>query len=122
MRLGSEGTKADPCRESCRFHQRNKGSQGTEGTAMKAGLTDNQILHRQYLASPGWAAKRQEALSYYGTTCAACGKHGTDVHHKTYIRWGGQELMRDLQVRCRGCHEALHAAHRGAGRRSRKKT
>jgi hypothetical protein len=24
MRLGSEGTKADPCRESCRFHQRNK--------------------------------------------------------------------------------------------------
>jgi len=24
MRLGSEGTKADPCRESCRFHQRTK--------------------------------------------------------------------------------------------------
>ena len=26
--LGSEGTKADPCRESCRFHQRNKVPEG----------------------------------------------------------------------------------------------
>ena len=71
-------------------------------------LTDRQILHRQYLQSPIWKTKRNEALAHYGCTCNRCGKYGTDVHHKTYERVGGNELLTDLEVLCRLCHDAHH--------------
>lgn len=83
-------------------------------------MTDNQIIHRQYLRSEVWKAKRIEALSHYGCKCSRCGQHGTDVHHKTYARVGGFELMADLEIMCRDCHEAHHAAERCA--QGRKKT
>lgn len=79
---------------------------------MSQQLTDNQLLHRQYLQSPIWKAKRQEALAHYGTICARCKEHGTDVHHKTYERVGGAELMEDLEVVCRECHDAHHRAEK----------
>lgn len=75
-------------------------------------MTDKQLIHRQYLESPVWKAKRQEALEHYGCICGRCNKHGTDVHHKTYERAGGGELMEDLEVLCRPCHEAHHRAER----------
>lgn len=75
-------------------------------------LTDNQLLHRQYLESPVWKEKRQQALDHYGCICARCKNYGTDVHHKTYERWGGDELMEDLEVLCRECHEAHHRAEK----------
>ena len=77
-------------------------------------LTNNQIIHRQYLKSAGWALKRTEALAHYGAICNRCGKHGTDVHHRTYERVGGGELMEDLEILCRSCHEAHHQAERCA--------
>lgn len=80
-------------------------------------LTDNQLIHRQYLRSPVWLAKRAEALAHYGPVCSRCTKHGTDVHHKTYVRVGGWELMDDLEVMCRGCHDAHHRAERAAKQR-----
>lgn len=75
-------------------------------------LTYNQTLHREYLKSPVWQAKRVEALSHYGSICNRCKEYGNDVHHKTYERWGGNELMQDLEVLCRGCHEAHHRVER----------
>ena len=83
-------------------------------------LSDRQIRHRQYLQSPVWKAKREEALAHYGCVCNRCHRHGTDVHHRTYKRVGGQERMEDLEVLCRECHEAHHAAERGS--KPRKKT
>lgn len=83
-------------------------------------ITDNQLIHRQYLCSEVWRAKRTEAISFYGATCSRCGQYGTDVHHKTYERVGGAELMSDLEIMCRGCHEAHHAAERSCGHRSKK--
>ncbi len=71
-------------------------------------LTNNQLLHRQYLQSPVWKVKRQEALIHYGCICNRCEKEGRDVHHRTYERVGGAELMEDLEVLCRPCHEAHH--------------
>lgn len=76
-------------------------------------------MHRQYLSSPAWAAKRKEALAYYGPVCSRCGGYGTDVHHRTYARVGGCEKMRDLGIMCRGCDQAHHAAERCSGRRKR---
>lgn len=77
-------------------------------------LTDRQLIHRQYLHSQVWANKRAEALQHYGAICARCGGFGSDVHHKTYDRVGGAELMSDLEVLCRDCHEAHHRAERCA--------
>lgn len=74
--------------------------------------TDNQLLHRQYIRSPAWNAKRLDALAHYGPTCSRCGEYGTDVHHRTYERVDGDELMEDLEILCRDCHEAHHQAER----------
>jgi len=83
-------------------------------------ITDNQLIHRQYLQSPAWRDKRLHALSYYGAICNRCGQHGTDVHHKTYVRVGGNERMQDLEVLCRACHEAHHQAERCSGKPKKK--
>lgn len=82
-------------------------------------LTDLQLLHREYLQSPVWKAKRLEALQHHGATCRRCGEPGNDVHHKTYARTGGSELMDDLEVLCRECHEAHHQFHRSCGNRKK---
>jgi len=83
--------------------------------------SDRQLLHRQYLQSPIWKEKRKKAIEFYGTICARCSRYGTDVHHKTYDRVGGDEQMEDLEVLCRECHEAHHRAER-ATKSCQKKT
>lgn len=86
-------------------------------------LTPNQILHRAYLQSPVWKVKRQEALTHYGCICGRCGEYGSDVHHKTYDRVGGNERLEDLEVLCRACHDAHHSVDRVVrkNRKSRKR-
>ena len=83
-------------------------------------LTVNQILHRQFIRSPLWKGIRHNALNFHGSKCAVCGKYATDVHHKNYDRFGGGELLSDLQVLCRGCHDAKHSAARCCGMRQRR--
>jgi len=75
-------------------------------------LTEKQLSHRAYLQSPLWKQIRKKALDKYGEVCFKCKERGTDVHHLTYERAGGNELIEDLQVLCRGCHEAIHAVER----------
>ena len=85
-------------------------------------LSHKQELYRSYLCSPVWQAKRIEALTHYGAICNRCREHGTDVHHKTYKRVGGNELMADLEILCRSCHEAHHRIEKAMRpRRSRRK-
>jgi len=73
-------------------------------------------MYRAYLATPVWKAKRLEALNHYGCKCMRCGEWGNDVHHKTYERVGGAELMEDFEILCRECHEAHHAVDKIARR------
>jgi 5-methylcytosine-specific restriction endonuclease McrA len=41
--------------------------------------------------------------------CRRCGKNaGTDVHHRTYDRFG-KEKLRDLELVCKTCHGKIHA-------------
>lgn len=80
-------------------------------------LTNNQVAHRQFISSPLWHQIRARAIETHGPNCNSCGGTGSDVHHKTYERFGGNELMSDLEVLCRDCHEAKHAASRHAGKR-----
>jgi hypothetical protein len=88
-------------------------------------MTYNQELHRIYLSSPLWKEIRQRVIRVRGRICQKCGNHGSDVHHLTYERWGGAELDSDLQILCRVCHEAIHAAERcsrQSGRRRGRKS
>ena len=75
-------------------------------------LTVNQEMYRAYLTTPLWSEKRRQALEYHGSICNRCGSHGTDVHHKTYARVGGNEIMDDFEILCRDCHEAHHRVER----------
>ena len=81
-------------------------------------LSFQQTKYRYYLQSDTWKSIRQKALEFYGTICCRCGEHGTDVHHKTYERVGGQELMEDLEVMCRSCHDAYHRVQRAYKKKS----
>lgn len=68
--------------------------------------------YNDYLQTDTWRIKRDAALAYYGRKCYLCGAAGDgvqiDVHHNTYERAGGGELMSDLTPLCREHHEMFH--------------
>ena len=60
------------------------------------------------MQSPKWFEKRAAALAFHGPACDTCGaSEYLHVHHLNYKRLGA-ELMSDLQVLCRPCHELVH--------------
>lgn len=62
-----------------------------------------------YLRSDHWKKKRLEKLKSVHFCCEQCHvpRFPLDVHHKTYIRKGEEELN-DLLALCRQCHELEH--------------
>src|SRR3990167_10700919 len=67
--------------------------------------------YQKYIHSKPWKRKRKEAFQHHGAYCRLCGR--TDrltVHHKTYERIGREE-MRDLEILCKGCHDARHGVY-----------
>lgn len=68
-------------------------------------------LYDEYLRSETWQLKRRERLSIDGKRCLGCGAtRNLHVHHRTYERFGGQELMSDLVSVCEKCHALIHKA------------
>ena len=64
--------------------------------------------HKSYLRTPEWRAVRKSALVAAGNVCSKCRRGGRlEVHHKTYARWGKEELD-DLLVLCHACHLKTH--------------
>lgn len=62
----------------------------------------------EFLKSPEWRETRRLALQRVGHRCQKCGAtKRLQVHHLTYLRRGAEDLD-DLEVLCRGCHEAEH--------------
>jgi HNH endonuclease len=48
--------------------------------------------------------------------CQGCGTTGKlHVHHRTYARFGGEELPRDLITVCEACHTLIHQFHQQSG-------
>lgn len=83
-------------------------SRTTRQSAPRDSSTSRKAHYAQYLASPGWRKRRNEALKLSGWQCSRCGvRKGLEVHHVTYERIGA-ELPEDLAVLCRGCHEGEH--------------
>ena len=73
------------------------------------GLTERQLEYREYLLSDHWAQFKARILNKRGPQCEQCGtaKGPIDVHHLTYERLG-QELVTDVEVLCRNCHQKRH--------------
>jgi len=75
----------------------------------REGFCTRRDCYLAYLQSDVWKKKRAQALTRADGKCEQCGDaQNLDVHHKTYIRVGGAELPRDLQVLCRSCHDTAH--------------
>lgn len=72
----------------------------------------------EYIRSPRWRAKRQQAFKFYGKKCYACRqrKRVMHVHHLTYARLG-HEQMSDLMVLCKECHDEVTKIYRRSRRR-----
>ena len=60
----------------------------------------------EYLKTKEWKARRNRALIKAGNRCQTYGRNNVplDVHHNSYERVGN-ELLEDLAVLCRCCHE-----------------
>ncbi len=74
----------------------------------RSGRQWTKATYHEYLKSAHWQAMKQKALKRAGNKCQVCAcTRSLDVHHNDYSRLGG-ELMTDLVVLCRGCHELFH--------------
>ena len=63
--------------------------------------------YHRYIRSRRWRRKARKIRVRDNWTCADCGEHGWEVHHRTYARLG-YELNADLVTLCRGCHQSRH--------------
>ena len=62
-----------------------------------------------YRATPEWQAKREEALRHYGGSCSECkATDGLEIHHLHYKTLGHEDVVKDLRVLCRDCHQKTH--------------
>jgi hypothetical protein len=62
----------------------------------------------EYLQTPEWRVLRNRALIRAGHSCTLCpSRKHLNVHHRTYER-RGHELLEDLIVLCRSCHQRHH--------------
>ena len=77
-------------------------------------LRNDAVQHKKYdefIKSGAWAEKKKLFRSTRDwPICFKCGAWDTpmDVHHLTYKRFGGAELMEDLEYVCRPCHNEIH--------------
>lgn len=68
------------------------------------------INYREYINSSEWKSFCAK-IRLDRRCCEACGSTTwLNVHHKTYERLGS-ELLSDVALLCRTCHEALHDFH-----------
>lgn len=64
--------------------------------------------YEEYLQTPVWRKTRGRALAAASWKCSKCSARiELQVHHLNYLRVGS-ELLTDLQVLCRACHEGAH--------------
>ena len=67
-----------------------------------------QMSLTDYLNTREWNVKRNRALIQAGNRCQLCeSTHRLEAHHRTYERLGN-ELLSDLVVLCRKCHQHYH--------------
>ncbi len=75
--------------------------------------------YEEYLRTPEWRARRQEALKRAQYRCQLCNTNQSplEVHHRTYERLGA-EVPEDLFVLCYSCHQWYHRKPDAPGRQA----
>ena len=74
------------------------------------------VSYSLFIVSAEWRQIRVRFWAKQGRFCAACGStENLHVHHKTYERLGGNELLTDLVGLCASCHGDVHDLHRAEG-------
>src|ERR1043165_4670367 len=87
-----------------RFHRRNGSHDMFRGRLEFLGFAD----YEEYLQSELWRQSKQRYYaSEYPKHCLICGSPDIELHHRTYVRMGNEELF-DLVPLCRKHHERLH--------------
>ncbi len=73
----------------------------------------------EFMLSVKWHAIREGAIERAGRKCERCGckPRVFNVHHLSYVRFGGEELPGDLQALCRRCHLNAHDLTRSGAKR-----
>lgn len=101
------GLFCGPCRVDDQIDQDEQ--RRAEMEALQARQKDLQKMsYADYLLTPEWRAVRGRKLSMANHRCELC--HDTEslnVHHRVYGR-RGRELLKDLVVLCRTCHQRHH--------------
>jgi 5-methylcytosine-specific restriction endonuclease McrA len=65
-------------------------------------------MHREYLETDQWKARRDERLKIDGHKCVDCGKPAQCVHHLHYQTWRHEDVAFDLVSLCNDCHYERH--------------
>ena len=80
-----------------------------ERLALHARRTElSRMRFEEYLKTPEWKTRRSRALIRAGNRCQVCtNTDRLEVHHRSYERFG-DELLEDLVVMCRKCHQHFH--------------
>lgn len=67
--------------------------------------------YNEHIASHVWQEKRALRLNIDQRMCQTCLHDGSEyqleVHHKTYERFGAEDVENDLITLCSECHEAI---------------
>jgi 5-methylcytosine-specific restriction endonuclease McrA len=75
----------------------------------------------RFIRSPEWKRLRAEVLARDEYRCQVWLEHeATEVHHRTYQRFGGREHAADLISLCRACHKAITNVIRAERHHARK--
>lgn len=70
------------------------------------------MTYEEYLNSPEWRYRAEQAKKRDGQRCCLCNSSGPlEVHHRTYERLGHEDLD-DLTSLCDPCHALFSAATR----------
>lgn len=77
--------------------------------------TQRQVEYRRFIDSKAWRKiKQRYKASNLPQSCASCGSsRRIELHHKTYDRFGGAELLTDLCPLCRSCRSCHRLLHKG---------
>lgn len=73
----------------------------------KKKIIQKKETYLSFLNSRKWRSIRKQAIAFF-KICSFCGiDKKLQVHHRTYIRLGGDEMIYDLALLCSECHKKL---------------
>lgn len=82
----------------------------------RRGKSQRRRAYLAFMRSPEWRAiQKRHRESKQPHACVVCGSKRYDLHHQTYVRFGGKERLVDLLPLCRVHHREVHTYHKANG-------